>query len=222
MCSRHLFSDKNDFISEIASIDPLEICGVAGGFTAKGEGTVRIRFRNDNRQLVDKKILKALYAPNSAVRLISITQLARQAPENEITKVTTSRNTTELIWEGEKVTVKHLPSATVQFLEAYLGNPPESYGTFYKKICAFVADTPQQPPYSEPPEHSVTFREPLATVLGDSTVDTPQNEENEEEYKRNSPMEDFQQNLARLQAEMGPFQLPRLARVICHTLRCNY
>jgi hypothetical protein len=41
MCSRHLFSDPNDFIGDILPIDPLEICGVAGGFRAKGEGTVR-------------------------------------------------------------------------------------------------------------------------------------------------------------------------------------
>ena len=214
MCSRHLFSAKHDFIGDIIPIDPLEICGVAGGFTAKGEGTVRIRFRNDDGKLVDRKIYKALYAPDSAVRLISITQLARQAPENEITKVTTSRNTTELIWEGEKVTVQHPPPATVPFLDAYLGNPPESYGAFYNSICAFVADTPQRPPYgdSELPnndsrrERRVTFREPLEISLPE------QEEENEEDYKRNSPMEDFQQNLARLRAEMEPYQLPRVAR----------
>ena len=95
MCSRHLFSNKSDFIGKILPIDPLEICGVAGGFTAKGEGTVRVRFHNDAGVLVDKKIYKALYAPESMVRLISITQLARQAPANEITKATTSRDATE-------------------------------------------------------------------------------------------------------------------------------
>jgi hypothetical protein len=73
------------------------------------------------------------------VRLISITQLARQAPASEITRVTTSKNSTELVWEGEKVTVQHPPPATVPFLAAYLGNPPESYGEFYKSVCAFVA-----------------------------------------------------------------------------------
>ena len=225
MRSRHLFSNESDFVGEITPINPLEICGVAGGFTAKGEGTVRIRFRNDSGKLVDKKIYKALYAPESMVRLISITQLARQAPANEITKATTFKDTTELFWEGEKVTVSHPPPS---FLEAYLGNPPESYGTFYKSVCAFIADTPQRIPY-EDEQHShategwkhqvnsaqktVSFAEPVASVLNESAVKTADDTAQEdEEYERNSPMEDFRLNLACLQAKWAPFQLPRVDR----------
>jgi hypothetical protein len=95
MCSRHLFSDTNDFIGDIVPIDPLDICVVAGGFTAKGVGMVQVQFWNDNGKLVDKKIYKALYAPESMVRLISITQLARQAPDTATTRMTTSKNSTE-------------------------------------------------------------------------------------------------------------------------------
>jgi hypothetical protein len=204
MCSRHLFSDKNDFIGQLTTIDPLEISGVAGGLTATGEGTVRVRFRNDKGLLIDKNITKALYVPESSVRLISITQLARQAPIDTETKATTSKNKTELIWEGEQVTVQHPPPATVPFLAAYLGDPPTNYLEFHKTICAFVADTPQRAPFDSSLTKTVTFAEPLDLISNKQIIEDTAPDD---DYERNSPQEDFRLNLARLKEKWAPFQL---------------
>jgi hypothetical protein len=45
MCSRHLFFDPSDFVSEIKPITPFDIHGVGGNIQAIGQGTVRLWFR---------------------------------------------------------------------------------------------------------------------------------------------------------------------------------
>jgi len=193
MCSRHLFSEKSDFIGPIVTIDPLEISGVAGGLTATGEGTVRLRFRNDKGKLVDKNIYKALYVPDSSVRLISVTQLARQAPNDYETKVTTFKDKTELLWEGEQVTVQHPPPATVPFLAAYLGNPPESFQDFYGNICAFIATTSKRRAYDD-----------------DSALEEPENNESQVRNADAPSKLDFHWSVEALKEIWTPFRLSAL------------
>jgi hypothetical protein len=54
MCSRHLFIDKSDFVSDIKPIVPLDIHGVGGNIEAIGQGTVRLWFRCSSWTLHDK------------------------------------------------------------------------------------------------------------------------------------------------------------------------
>ena len=42
MCSRHLFIDESDFVSEIKPIKPFKIHGIGGNIKAIGQGTVRL------------------------------------------------------------------------------------------------------------------------------------------------------------------------------------
>lgn len=110
------------------------------------------------------------------------------------------------------MTLSHPPPATVPFLEAYLGNPPESNSEFYKSVCAFVADIVYTSGESSKIEckRTVRFAEPLVSTLGKMQVEDEKEEV--EEYECNSPMEDFQMNLARLMEKWAPFQLPQVER----------
>jgi hypothetical protein len=144
-CSRHLFTEKSDFINGIKPIDPVEIMGVSGDLILKGTGSVRVRFRDDNGAWVDKIIDHAYYAPDSPVRLISITQLARDFKKQtgKKTSLCTESDSSLFIWGDDVKTVLHPPPASVPFLEAFPGNPPENYSRWHKEVCsAFLADMP--------------------------------------------------------------------------------
>jgi hypothetical protein len=77
LCSRHLFSDLSDFVSDLTPITPFEIHGVGGNIKAISKGSVRLRFRDSTGTIRDKILSNAYHAPNCPVRLISIPQLAR-------------------------------------------------------------------------------------------------------------------------------------------------
>ncbi len=121
MCSRHLFIDKSDFVSDIKPIVPFDIHGVGGNIEAIGQGTVRLRFRCSSGTLHDKLLFNAYYAPNAPVRLISVPQLGRDT--GETSTLCTSGCKSIFTWNNVAMTLQHSTPSGVPFLRAYVGNP---------------------------------------------------------------------------------------------------
>jgi hypothetical protein len=133
LCSRHLFPDKTNFVSDITPIEPFGIQGVGGDIKAIGKGTVRIRFYCDRDIPQDKLLPNAYYAPKCPVRLISIPQLARDT--NDSSSLCTGDHKSIFKWEDVQVTVPHPSPSDVPFMKSYLGAP--KYKAFYS-LCALA------------------------------------------------------------------------------------
>jgi hypothetical protein len=121
LCSRHLFSDKSDFISDLTPVEPFEIHGVGGNMQAVSKGNVRLRFRDSDGKIHDKVLQNAYYAPESPVRLISIPQLVRDTDDRS--SLSTGGFRSVFVWDGDSTTVSHTTHSGVPFLQAYVGNP---------------------------------------------------------------------------------------------------
>ena len=124
-----------DFLNGITPVPSVEISGIGGEITIKGKGTVRIRVRADNGKWIDKLISNVYYTPASPVRLLSITQLARESCGT--TYVTMDGIKTTLVWEGGTFIVHHPPPATVPFLEAYTSTF-QLRQILYQTLCFYV------------------------------------------------------------------------------------
>jgi hypothetical protein len=148
LCSKHLFPFKNDFITGIVPVTPVDISDIGGEITIQGKGTVRLRICGDDGKWIDKLIHNMYFAPSSPVWLLLIMQLCREC---SVTEIIGKGDTNTLKGAGETVTIHHPPPATVPFLEAYVGDPPPSYTTYYAKLCAFMADSLLRQLFIKPP-----------------------------------------------------------------------
>jgi hypothetical protein len=122
LCSRHLFSDLSDFLSDLIPITPFEIHGVGGNIKPISKGSVRLRFWDSTGAINDKLLSNVYYAPKCPVRLISIPQLARDT--NGCSSLCTGGSQSVFTWAGDATTVAHTSPSGVPFLQAYVGNPP--------------------------------------------------------------------------------------------------
>jgi hypothetical protein len=130
MCSRHLYIDKSDFVSDIKPITPFDIQGVGGNLQAIGQGTVRLWFCCSNGSSHDKLLPNAYFALNAPVRLISIPQLGRDTAESST--LCTGGVKSVLTWDDTPITLQHSTPSGVPFLRAYVGHP--KHHAFYN-IC---------------------------------------------------------------------------------------
>jgi hypothetical protein len=119
LCSRHLFSDISDFVSDLTPIAPFEIHGV-GGTVRVSKGNVRLQHCDSNGNIKDK-ISRCILCSQNSSPPISIPQWARDT--DDCSSLSTGGFLSVFVWDGDLTTVSRTSQSGVPFLQADVGHP---------------------------------------------------------------------------------------------------
>ena len=72
--------------------------------SARGMGTVRWRWKDDDGRVHEYDIKDVLFFPNSPVNILSVTEFATQLEDDEGTGIDTKRTTSRFYWDRDRYT----------------------------------------------------------------------------------------------------------------------
>ena len=144
----HIFGDRNDFISDIIPMDPVEVTGLGEG-SAVGYGNIKVRYQHDAGKVHDNILCKVWYLPSATICMISVPQLDLQL--NKTTQGTACALIfscgRELIfkWGETTVMIPHQAPTWIPLLPCQVasGGRHYEYKDFHTTFTTIQMDTPE-------------------------------------------------------------------------------